>query len=108
MDLRVEANHPKVGYRPGRAIAGVGSLGARASSAQSRAGGVRPADSCYQVVMLPPVFAYLDPGTGSMLVQLLVGGLAALAVAVKLWWYKILRVLRIRKPEPEPEQAPEP
>ncbi len=58
--------------------------------------------------MLPPVFAYLDPGTGSMLVQLLVGGLAALAVAVKLWWYKILRVLRIRKPEPEPEQAPEP
>jgi hypothetical protein len=50
------------------------------------------------------VFAYLDPGSGSMLVQLLVGGVAAAAVAVKLYWYKILRFLRIRKDEPELEQ----
>jgi len=56
--------------------------------------------------MLPTVFAYLDAGTGSMLVQLVVGGVAAAAVAVKLFWYKILRFLRIRKPEPEPEQEP--
>jgi hypothetical protein len=47
------------------------------------------------------VLAYLDPGTGSMLVQLLVGGVAAAAVAVKLYWYRILRLLRIRKGEPE-------
>ena len=50
------------------------------------------------------MFAYLDPGTGSMLVQLLVGGVAAAAVAAKLYWYRILRLLRIRKDEPEPEQ----
>jgi len=50
------------------------------------------------------VFAYLDPGTGSMLVQLLVGGVAAAAVALKLYWYRILRLLRIRKDEPEPER----
>ena len=74
------------------------------STGQPARWGRRPADACYQVVMLPPVFAYLDPGTGSMLVQLLVGGLAALAVAVKLYWYRILRVLRIRKPEPEPNR----
>jgi hypothetical protein len=49
------------------------------------------------------VFAYLDPGTGSMLVQLLVGGFAAVGVALKLYWQRILRLLRIRKPEPEPE-----
>jgi hypothetical protein len=47
------------------------------------------------------VLAYLDPGTGSMLVQLLVGGVAAAAVAVKLFWYRILRFLRIRRDEPE-------
>jgi hypothetical protein len=52
------------------------------------------------------VLAYLDAGTGSMIVQLIVGGVAAAAVAVKLFWYKILRILRIRKPEPEPEQEP--
>jgi hypothetical protein len=47
------------------------------------------------------VLAYLDPGTGSMLVQLLVGGLAAAAVAIKLYWYRILRLLRIRREKPE-------
>jgi hypothetical protein len=50
------------------------------------------------------VFAYLDPGSGSMLVQLLVGGVAAAAVAIKLYWYKLLRLFRIRKDEPELEQ----
>ena len=52
------------------------------------------------------VFAYLDPGTGSMLVQLLVGGFAAAGVALKLYWHRILRLLRIRKPEPEPDREP--
>jgi hypothetical protein len=46
------------------------------------------------------VLAYLDPGTGSMLVQLIVGGVAAAAVGVKLFWYRILRFLRIRRDEP--------
>jgi len=50
------------------------------------------------------VFAYLDPGTGSMLVQLLVGGFAAVGVALKLYWHRILRLLRIRKTEPEPDR----
>ena len=47
------------------------------------------------------VLAYLDPGSGSMLVQLLVGGLAAAAVAVKFYWHRLLVLFRIRKPERE-------
>jgi hypothetical protein len=50
------------------------------------------------------VFAYLDPGTGSMLVQLVVGGVAAAAVTAKFYWRRLLRLLRIRKPEPEPDR----
>jgi hypothetical protein len=50
------------------------------------------------------VFAYLDPGTGSMLVQLLVGGLAAVAVTAKFYWRRVLRLLRIRKAEPESDR----
>jgi hypothetical protein len=50
------------------------------------------------------VFAYLDPGTGSMIVQLLVGGVAAVAVTAKLYRHRILRLLRIRKDEPELDQ----
>jgi len=51
------------------------------------------------------VLAYLDPGTGSMLVQLLAGGFAAVAVAAKLYWRRLLSLLRIRKrpAEPDPE-----
>ena len=44
-----------------------------------------------------PAHAYLDPGTGSMLLQVVLGGVAAVAVAVKLYWYKILSILGIRK-----------
>jgi hypothetical protein len=46
------------------------------------------------------VLAYLDPGTGSMLVQLIVGGVAAALVALKLYWFRLLRLLRIRKDDP--------
>jgi hypothetical protein len=35
------------------------------------------------------VFAYLDPGTGSMLLQVILGGVAAVGVAIKLFWHKI-------------------
>ncbi|HET9738678.1 MAG TPA: hypothetical protein VFP78_11220 [Solirubrobacteraceae bacterium] len=49
--------------------------------------------------------AYLDPGTGSMLVQLLVGGVAAAGVVARLYWGRLLRLLRIRKDKPELSQA---
>jgi hypothetical protein len=49
------------------------------------------------------VLGYLDPGSGSMIVQILVGGVAAVGVSLKLFWRRILTLLRIRKPE---EQRP--
>ncbi len=49
------------------------------------------------------VLAYLDPGTGSMLVQLVVGGAAAVAVAAKLYWRRITSVFRRQPTEPEQE-----
>lgn len=36
-----------------------------------------------------PVHAYLDPGSGSMLLQLVLGGGAALAVGLKLLWQRL-------------------
>jgi hypothetical protein len=53
------------------------------------------------------LFAYLDPGTGSMLLQLLVGGVAAIGVTAKFYWRRVLRFLGLRKDEPEPRE-PEP
>ena len=36
-----------------------------------------------------PLDAYLDPGTGSMLLQVLLGGFAAVGVAVRLYWHRL-------------------
>jgi hypothetical protein len=54
------------------------------------------------------VLAYLDPGSGSMILQILAGGVAAVAVTAKLYWRRLLRFLRIRKDEPEAEPASKP
>lgn len=35
-----------------------------------------------------PVLAYLDPGTGSMIIQLLLGGIAGAMVVGKLYWHR--------------------
>ena len=51
------------------------------------------------------VLAYLDPGSGSMILQIIAGGLAAVAVTAKLYWGRLLRFLRIRKDEPETSQS---
>lgn len=45
------------------------------------------------------VEAYLDPGTGSMLLQVILGGVAAVGVALKLYWHRIKAALGRRKTE---------
>lgn len=41
-------------------------------------------------------YAYLDAGTGSMILQVLLGGVAGMMVVGKLYWHKLLVALRIR------------
>jgi hypothetical protein len=45
------------------------------------------------------LLAYLDAGSGSIILQTIIGGFAAAAVALKLFWRRILNVLGIRKSE---------
>jgi hypothetical protein len=47
------------------------------------------------------LIAYIDPGSGSMLLQAIAGGVAAAAVVGKFYWRRLLRFLRLRKPEDE-------
>jgi hypothetical protein len=56
---------------------------------------------------MEPVHAYLDAGSASLFLQLVLGGFAALAVSAKLYWRRLLTFLHIRKPEPEPDAAVE-
>lgn len=45
------------------------------------------------LVVSPACWAYLDPGSGSMLLQVILGGLAAVGVVFKMYWYRIKRAL---------------
>jgi hypothetical protein len=42
-------------------------------------------------------FGYLDPGSGSMIVQAVVGGVAAAAVVGRLYWRRLLELIGVRK-----------
>jgi len=44
-----------------------------------------------------PAHAYLDPGTGSMLLSAIIGVAAAVGLALKLFWYRLVGVLRGKK-----------
>ena len=51
-----------------------------------------------------PAHAYLDPASGSMLLQMIVGGIAGVALAVKLFWHRILGFFGV-KPKSTDEDA---
>ncbi len=44
----------------------------------------------FLVSAVTPVHAYLDPGTGSFILQMLLGGAAGAALLVKVYWQKLL------------------
>ena len=48
--------------------------------------------------------AYIDPGSGSMLLQVLLGGAAGVAVLARLFWYRIANVLGIGQGRSENSQ----
>ena len=52
--------------------------------------------------MISSTLAYLDPGSSSVFVQLLAGGVATIGVMAKLFWYRILRFLGVKRDDPEP------
>jgi hypothetical protein len=55
-----------------------------------------------------PAAAYIDPAAGSMMLQLLLAGLAGVAVAVKLLWGRILALFGVRRhAEPGEDTRPE-
>lgn len=44
------------------------------------------------VLISTPAFAYLDPGTGSMMLQIVVGTIAAVLVSIRSFWRNIRNI----------------
>jgi hypothetical protein len=56
------------------------------------------------VFVLRQAFGYLDPGSGSLIIQILVAIILGLAATFRLWKDRVLTLLRIKKPA-APEQS---
>jgi len=70
--------------------------------------------TCYRTAMLGLIctlllsshaHAYLDPGTGSAIVQGVLAAFAALAVTAKLYWHRLLKLLGLRKSDKKKTSA---
>lgn len=62
---------------------------------------------CSFVLAAKPAYAYLDPGSGSMILQVILAGLAGAALVIKMLWHRILTFFRFRKVKEESEELSE-
>ena len=54
--------------------------------------------SLLHVFTISDAYAYIDPGTGSLAIQVIVGALIGTGITVKIYWYKIKeRISHINK-----------
>ena len=53
----------------------------------------------FTVFVAGPAHAYLDPGTGSIILQAIVGSIAGAFVVIKLYWYRIKIFFKNQTPE---------
>lgn len=69
-----------------------------------RLGAVAATAALFVLAASKPAFAYIDPGTGAMLLQLLLGGIAGGLVILKLYWHRLkertTRLFRVRNEKP--------
>ncbi|HIG42418.1 MAG TPA: hypothetical protein EYQ14_18030 [Gammaproteobacteria bacterium] len=50
-------------------------------------------------------FAYLDPGTGSLIIQGVIAAIAAAGMTIRLYWYRIRAWYSRNDPEAHPEKS---
>jgi hypothetical protein len=49
--------------------------------------------------------AYLDPGSGSFLIQIVIAGLVGAAFIIKTYWKKIKGLFKHETPDPDADQS---
>jgi len=49
------------------------------------------------IITARPAYAYIDPGTGSLIIQSILAAIAGSIIAVKFYWYKIVAFLKSKR-----------
>ena len=52
---------------------------------------------CLSLLVIPSASAYIDPGSGSLIFQAIVGGLMAAGLAIGVFWQRITSFFRRKK-----------
>ena len=60
----------------------------------------------FSLITIPAARAYVDPGTGSYVFQVVIGALLGAAVAVKVFWHRLVGFVT-RKPAGAKSSGPE-
>jgi len=45
--------------------------------------------SLLHVFTISDAYAYIDPGSGSLVIQIIIGALVGVGITVKIYWYKL-------------------
>lgn len=49
-------------------------------------------------------YGYIDPGSGSVVIQMIIGALVGMGITIKLYWYKFKeKIMRSNKKNEEPQ-----
>ena len=54
---------------------------------------------CINIIFIGNAFAYLDPGTGSIIIQGLIAAGLTVIFVVKTYWYKLISLFNKKKNE---------
>ena len=53
---------------------------------------------------LKDAYGYIDPGSGSVVIQMIIGALVGIGITIKLYWYKFKeKLMRSNKKNEEPQ-----
>ena len=58
----------------------------------------------FSLITVPAAHAYVDPGTGSYIFQVVIGAMLGAAVAIKLFWRRLVGLV-VRRPAKAGERA---
>ena len=54
--------------------------------------------SLLHVFTISDAYAYIDPGSGSLVIQIIIGALVGVGITVKIYWYKFKeKISRLNK-----------
>ena len=60
----------------------------------------------FSSLVIPVANAYIDPGSGSFILQMAIGALLGLSLTIKMFWARLVSLFRRKPVEHEEEKTP--